>query len=61
MNGVESRKELSPAQRDALLTTLNARFEKNMNRHPDFEWNKVQRRLEARPEKLWSLREMETT
>ncbi|MCC6169321.1 MAG: DUF4256 domain-containing protein [Caldilineaceae bacterium] len=54
-------KELSPAQREELLGTLEARFEKNMNRHPGLAWAKVQARLEAQPEKLWSLHEMERT
>jgi hypothetical protein len=53
--------ELSAAQREELLSTLKARFEKNMNRHQGLEWAKVQIRLEANPEKLWSLHEMERT
>ena len=53
--------ELSTEQREALLTVLKARFEKNMNRHEDLEWAAVQARLEARPEKLRSLNEMERT
>lgn len=53
--------ELSLEQREELLRTLKARFEKNMNRHKDLEWAKVQARLEARTEKLWSLNEMEVT
>ncbi len=48
-------------QRDALLGTLKARFEKNMGRHKGLEWAQVQARLEANPEKLWSLSEMERT
>jgi hypothetical protein len=40
---------------------LQARFEKNMNRHRGIEWTQVQARLEAHPEKLWSLNEMERT
>ncbi len=56
-----NKKELSPAQREELLHTLQARFEKNRNRHPDLEWAQVQARLDAHPEKLWSLHEMETT
>jgi hypothetical protein len=48
-------------QRDELLRTLKTRFEKNMNRHKDLEWAKVQARLEANPEKLRSLSEMERT
>jgi hypothetical protein len=59
--GVQVRKELSSPQREELLRTLKARFEKNMNRHKDLEWVKVQARLEANPETLWSLNEMERT
>jgi Protein of unknown function (DUF4256) len=59
--GVEMGKELSPGQLDGLLRTLKARFEKNMNRHSGLEWARVQARLEANPEKLWSLNEMERT
>ena len=55
------KKELSPKQRQELLNTLKARFEKNMNRHKGFEWAKVQAKLEANTEKLWSLNEMEST
>ena len=44
-----------------LLKTLKARFEKNMNRHKGLEWTNVQAKLEANPEKLWSLNEMEKT
>jgi len=40
---------------------LQARFEKNMNRHEGLEWAKVQAGLEANAEKLWSLNEMERT
>ena len=53
--------ELSPKQRDELLRTLKARFEKNMNRHRGLEWAEVQAKLEANAEKLWSLYEMERT
>ncbi len=56
-----NKKELSPKQRDELLKTLKARFEKNPSRHPGLEWSKVQERLEDHPEKLWSLDEMEKT
>ena len=56
-----TKKELSPEQREELLTTLKARFEKNMNRHQGLEWAKVRARLEANAEKLWSLNEMERT
>lgn len=57
----KSNMELSLEQREELLSTLKARFEKNMNRHKDLEWAKVQARLEANTEKLWSLNEMEVT
>ena len=52
---------LSPEQREEILGTLKARFEKNMNRHQGLEWAKVQAKLEANTEKLWSLNEMERT
>ena len=48
-------------ERDELLRTLKARFEKNMNRHKGLAWAKVQDKLEANPEKLESLHEMERT
>ena len=53
--------ELSLEQREELLRTLEARFEKNMNRHKGLEWTKVHAKLEANTEKLWSLNEMEAT
>jgi hypothetical protein len=52
---------LSREQCEELLRTLKARFEKNMNRHKGFVWAKVQAKLEANAEKLWSLNEMERT
>ena len=55
------KKELSSRQRDELLGTLQARFEKHLPRHPGLVWAKVQARLEANPDKLWSLVEMERT
>jgi hypothetical protein len=55
------KKDLSPEQCEELLRALKARFEKNMNRHPGLEWTKVQAKLEANAEKLWSLNEMEKT
>lgn len=60
-NKISNNKELSPEQRDELLRTLKARFEKNMNCHKGLEWVKVQAKLEANTEKLWSLNEMEVT
>ncbi len=56
-----NKKTLSSEQRLLLFGALKARFEKNMNRHKGLEWTKVQARLEANPEKLWSLNEMERT
>ena len=56
-----TKKDLSPAQRNELLTDLKARFEKNMNRHKGLEWAKVQAKLEGNSERLWSLNEMERT
>jgi hypothetical protein len=55
------KKELSAELRNELLNTLKARFEKNPNRHKGIEWLKVQAKLEAAPDKLWSLNEMERT
>lgn len=52
---------LSPQQRDHLLKTLKARFEKNLNRHPGLQWSTVQARLARKPKALWSLSEMERT
>jgi hypothetical protein len=60
MNPMNSKsKELSPKQCEELLGTLKARFEKNMRYHAGLGWAKVQAKLEANPEKLWSLSEME--
>lgn len=56
-----NKKELSPEQRNELLTILKDRFEKNMKRHKDLEWSKILAKLEANPEKQWSLHEMEIT
>jgi hypothetical protein len=55
------KNELSAKQREDLLKTLKARFEKQMKRHAGLDWAKVLARLEAHPEKLWSLSEMERT
>ena len=54
-----NKKELTREQREQLLKALKARFEKNMDRHEGLEWSKVQARLDANAEKLWSLSEME--
>jgi hypothetical protein len=55
----KTKKKLSSEQRDELLKALKARFEKNMDRHKGLEWSKVEAKLGARTEKLWSLNEME--
>src|SRR6187455_3043278 len=56
-----AKKKLSSEQHEELLKTLKARFEKNMNRHKGLEWPKVKAKLEANPEKLRVLEEMEVT
>ncbi len=55
------KKKFSSEQQKELFSSLKARFEKNMNRHKGIEWAKVQAKLEANPEKFWSLNEMERT
>ena len=60
-NKNNNNKQLAPKERDELLGILEARFEKNMKRHKGLDWAKVQAKLEADPEKLWSLNEMERT
>lgn len=61
MKNAKTKRELSPEQREELLDVLKTRFEKNLNRHAGFDWDKVKARLEAHAEKLWSLSEMERT
>lgn len=58
---MSKKKKLSADQQSELLKTLKTRFEKNMGRHKGIEWTKVQAKLEANPDKLWSLDEMEST
>lgn len=58
---MENTKELSAEQIDVLLKTVKTRFEKNINRHEDIEWNDILTRLKTNTEKLWSLNEMEKT
>ena len=55
------KKELSAKQRDELLAALKARFDANPSRHSGLVWAKVQARLEAKPDKVWTLAEMERT
>ena len=62
MSSITSNKrQLSPRQREELLTALKARFESNLSRHKGLDWAKVQAKLEANANKLWSLHEMERT
>ena len=62
MNNIKgNQRELSPKPREGLLKVLKARFQENPSRHQGLEWAKVQARLEASAEKLWSLQEMERT
>src|SRR6187402_1426562 len=56
-----NKKDSTTEQGEDLLTVLKARFEKNMNRHKGLEWTKVQAKLDAHPEKLRALDEMEGT
>ncbi|MEO6694275.1 MAG: DUF4256 domain-containing protein [Ignavibacteria bacterium] len=58
---MENKKVLSSQQREELLRTLKARFERNMNRHESLEWSQVKARLDVNSGKLWSLSEMERT
>jgi hypothetical protein len=57
----KNKKELTSGESSELLKTLKKRFEKNIPRHPGFEWAKIEIKLLAQPEKLWSLSEMERT
>lgn len=61
MKAAKTNKDLSAKQREELLKTLQTRFEKNTSRHAGVDWSKVKAKLEANPEKLWSLSEMERT
>lgn len=58
---MDSKKKLSAEHSQTLLGILKARFEKNSHRHKGLKWDDIQARLEAHPEKLWSLDEMEET
>lgn len=58
---MKTTREVSPEQREELLSALQIRFEKNTNRHQGLRWAEVQARLDTNPKKLWSLYEMERT
>ncbi|MCU0343748.1 MAG: DUF4256 domain-containing protein [Ignavibacterium sp.] len=57
----KTNKELSSKQKEQLLNILKTRFDKNINLHKELKWEKISAKLEANPEKLWSLNEMERT
>src|SRR5262245_17690222 len=59
MKNTDSKRKLNKKQTEELFGALRSRFEKNMDRHVGVDWADVQTRLEASPEKLWSLQEME--
>src|SRR5262245_22240975 len=61
MKNISNTKKLATEQREELLKALKDRFENNMDRHKGLEWAKIQAKLEANTEKLWSLNEMERT
>lgn len=62
MNAIKHpQKYLSAEQHEDLLRVLKSRFEKNMRRHEGLAWADVQAKLDANPDKLWSLHEMERT
>ena len=61
MSNIEIKKELSSEKRETLFKTLQARFEKNMNRHKGLKWDKIQEKLQSDFKKFWSLYEMERT
>jgi hypothetical protein len=52
---------LTSNQAEELLNVLKVRFEKNVKRHINLDWIKIKARLKTKPEKLWSLFEMERT
>jgi hypothetical protein len=56
-----SKKKLSSGEHETLIKILKTRFDKNMHRHKGISWSSVQSKLDAKPEKLWSLNEMEKT
>ena len=59
MKNSNTKKVLTPNDRENLLQALKARFEKHLNRHPGLDWAMVKAKLEASSDKLWSLNEME--
>jgi len=56
-----TKKQLSTEEQSELIKTLTIRFEKNLNRHKNLDWMKIEEQLNSNPEKLWSLQQMEIT
>src|ERR1700740_2884794 len=54
-----TKNSLSAQQTKQLLVTLKSRFDRQPHRHKDLTWPPIEKKLEAAPEKLWSLGEME--
>jgi hypothetical protein len=59
--GMAIKKKLELDEQEELIETLQQRFKKNMSRHPNVVWEKILAKLEAQPDKLWSLHQMEQT
>lgn len=57
----KTTKNLTGKQQEELIATLKIRFEKNAKRHKGIEWSKVEARVKANADKIWSLNEMERT
>lgn len=57
----KSNKSISPIESEKLIQILKSRFEKNMKRHPNLDWNKIHAKLKNNSQKLFSLFEMERT
>lgn len=55
------KRELEKEQKEELIKILKTRFEKNIDRHKDIDWDNVQAKLDVSTEKIWSLNEMEKT
>jgi len=55
------RNKITQEQIESLFGILKKRFEQNMDRHPNLQWNDIQQRLDANRDNLWSLNEMEET
>lgn len=58
---MSNTKTLSSEEQATLIQLLKTRFEKNTQHHEGILWKEVQEKLEASPEKLWSLQQMEET